>query len=369
MLIEHTTYLFRFNMESMMKRIILFCLLALPAYIINAADLVVAKEVTLDSKALNHKRQLLVSLPDSYQESDKKYPVIYLLHGQWDMLPAVATLDLISAKLPEFIVIGVQSKGLELKPIDGKSTPFERFLSEEIVPFVNGKYRAADYRILSGHSNSGRFVLDYWLKDKGTFSEYYAFSPSLEDGYISNRIKSFKNSEIQQLAPVVMTMANEGEHMQNPFNEIKHRLEYLPNLSIAIKKFPEQSHQSTKHPSLKFALETSFKGWEPTYEIKVGGLQGLKQHYKNLSSKFGFSVTPPANMLPRLVVYHVMSKDKNALNQVREHIKYAIKLSDENTSSLFEISDHFINNGEVDVGKVILNETCKIVRKNKRCPL
>ncbi|MBM7073303.1 esterase [Shewanella sp. 202IG2-18] len=352
-----------------MKRILLIGLLTLQAFIVNAADLVIAKEVKLDSKALSKNRQLYVSLPHGYESSDQRYPAIYLLHGQRDILPALATIDLISNQLPKFIVIGVQSRGKELKPIDGKTSPFERYLSEEVVPFVNSKYRIAPFSILSGHSNSGRFVLDFWLKNTKTFSQYYAFSASLDDGYISNKIEQLKNSELQKLAPVVITIADEGEHMQAPFNEIQKRLEFLPNLSIGIKKFPEQSHQSTKHPSMKFALETTFKGWEPSYETKISGVKMLKKHYKKLSSRFGFTVTPPENLIPRIIAYHAMSDDKNSSVQVGEHVKYTIELPNEDISNLIEIADYFSDNENPTAGKIILEEICKIDGSIKRCQL
>ena len=70
------------------------------------------------------------------------------------------------------------------------------------------------------------------------------------------------------------------------------------------KKFPEESHRTTKHPSLQFALRTTFAGWVPDYETKTGGLEGLKKHYQDLSNKFGFKVAIPTDMLQRLTAYY-----------------------------------------------------------------
>ena len=78
-------------------------------------------------------------------------------------LPAVSTIDLLENELPGFIIVGVESQGMELRPVEGQQTPLSQHLEKEVVPHVNKKYSVAPYRILSGHSNSGRFVLDRWL--------------------------------------------------------------------------------------------------------------------------------------------------------------------------------------------------------------
>jgi enterochelin esterase-like enzyme len=38
---------------------------------------------TLHSNSLNEDRNIMIGLPDGYEKNTKKYPVFYLLDGQW----------------------------------------------------------------------------------------------------------------------------------------------------------------------------------------------------------------------------------------------------------------------------------------------
>ena len=139
---------------------------------------------SISSKTLSAERSFYIKLPSSYaSNTTKDYPVLFVLHGQWDMLAAVATLDLLADEIPEFVTVGVDVRGRELRPGESgehkAATPFFQFLHRELVPHIRANYRTAPYEILSGHSNSGRFVMNAWMENGDFFSSYYSFSPSI----------------------------------------------------------------------------------------------------------------------------------------------------------------------------------------------
>lgn len=350
-------------------RILLFCLVVFCSQLASASDLVLAEQVKLKSTFLNEERNLLVSLPDDYEAGKATYPVIFLLHGQWDMLPALSTLDLLDGQLPDFIVVGVESKGMELRPNEGKVTPFANYLTREVVPYVNKHYDVAPLTILSGHSNSGRFVLDLWLSEQGPFSHYYAFSPSLEDGYIVNRLSAVPPESLQGKAPLTLTIANEGEHMQVPFETVAQSLIKLPKLSFFHEKFPDESHRSTKHPSMQFALQSTFNGWTPSNEVKHGGLEGLRKHYADLTDRFGFKVLIPIETLQRLTAHYAFSDADNADNHMKQYIAFTIEQSDEGADAIVEVADYLANNGYETAGSAVLQEVCGSARNHERCEI
>src|SRR5690606_7600860 len=121
-------------------KILFFSLVLFCSQLASASDLILAEQVKLKSTFLEEERNLLVKLPDAYEAGKAIYPVIYLLHGQWDMLSTLSTLDLLEDQLPNFIVIGIESKGVELRPDEGKTTKFANYLTEEVVPYVNKNY-------------------------------------------------------------------------------------------------------------------------------------------------------------------------------------------------------------------------------------
>jgi predicted alpha/beta superfamily hydrolase len=348
-------------------KIILLTLLILYSHLAAASGLILATEVIVDSKYLGEQRKLLVKLPDGYAEQSKIYPVLYVLHGQWDMLSTVSTIDLMSNQLPGFVVVGVESKGLELRPKDNEITPFAKFLSQEVLGFVEKNYAVASYNILSGHSNSGRFVLDLWLNNTHDFTEYYAFSPSLDDGYLKNKIAVLSQDSFDKLSPLKMTMADEGEHMQMPFNEITETLKSHMQERFSFTRFPKQSHNTTKHHSMQYALELSFASWVPSYETKVAGLNGLISHYKNLTQKYGFEVNVPIDTLQQLAAHYAISEKQNDGLNLKELVQFTLKQSEANSAALVEIADYLKNNGYEKAGENVFSEICKNVPTVNYC--
>ncbi len=346
-------------------RVLLYSFILLCSQLSIASDLMLAEEVKLPSNSLGEERKLLIKLPNTYHNDNNSYPVLYVLHGQWDMLSTLSTIDLLEGQVPNFIVVGIESKGKELSPENGKTTPFANFLAKEVVSYINENYRVAPYSILSGHSNSGRFVLDYWLSNNQDFSKYFAFSPSLDDGYIVDLVSKSNSEALKRKAPLTITIANEGEHMQTPFTELTEKLNNLLEGSFEFQKFPEQTHRTTKHPSMQYALQSTFIGWEPTYEVKISGLDGLKNHYTDLSNKFGFKVLVPKETLQRLTAHYAISD--NSTEELNKHIDFTINQTPEGIDSLFEISDYLSGNGYKEAGETIFNEICNQVKNNQRC--
>lgn|SRR5690554_4460954 len=350
-------------------KIIFFSLVLFFSQLACASDLVLAEQVKWKSTFLAEERNLLIKLPDAYEAGKAIYPVIYLLHGQWDMLSTLSTLDLMEDQLPDFIVIGVESKGMELKPDEGKATAFANYLTQEVVPYVNKHYDVAPLTILSGHSNAGRFVLDLWLANPGQFSQYYAFSPSLEDGYIVERLSKFPLESLQGKAPLTMTIANEGEHMQTPFETVTQYLSKQPKLSFFHRKFSEQSHRTTKHTSMQFALQSTFMGWTPSYEVQTGGLEGLKKHYAELTTRFGFKVEIPTETLQKLTAHYAISEQDDAAENLKRHIAFTIAQSSKGADALVEVADYLSNNGYETSGGAVLKGVCNHAKKHERCKI
>ncbi|MCL1139768.1 alpha/beta hydrolase [Shewanella pneumatophori] len=327
--------------------------------------MILAEQVKLESEVLEQQRDLLIKLPELYADTGKSYPVLYVLHGQWDMLPTLSVIDLLSEQVPNFIVVGIESRGSELKPNNGDLTAFGKFLIQELKPFIDKNYRTSSFSILSGHSNSGRFVLDSWLNGHADFSQYFAFSPSLDDEYIVKQVKQRSLSALKQTSPLIVTIANEGEHMQVAFSELNESLAKVSNSRYIFQSFPEQSHRTTKHSSMQFALKTTFSGWQPSYEIKVSGIDVLAKYYQDLSHRFGFQIDVPNGTLQRLVAHYATSENQQiALSQ---HVAFAVAQTAGGTDSMFEIADYLLTNNYQQAGQKVIEEICNQVSTHVRC--
>jgi enterochelin esterase-like enzyme len=136
-------------------------------------------------------RSVRVYLPPSYDREDardRRYPVVYLLHG-WpgsdDNWPhqgrAAATLDSLSVRgeIPELIAImpnghgvGMLGRSLWLNSFDGRSR-MEDFVAGDLVNWVDSTYRTipdAGHRAVVGLSDGGTGAFNLLMQHRDRFS-------------------------------------------------------------------------------------------------------------------------------------------------------------------------------------------------------
>ena len=353
-----------------MKHCLLILILIISFMSDCSEQLLYAEKLTFFSKVLNQQRDYYVHLPDSYATSNRHYPILYLLHGQWDMLPAVASIALLSNEIPEIIIVGVQSQGQELQPIKGeikRQTKLSKFLDIELIPHIKSRYRTAPYEILLGHSNAGRFVMNEWIRDGLAFSSYYAFSPSLDDNQIYDQLSKLTTKKFKQKSHLTMTLANEGEHMLKPFKKIKTILTNYKNKKSLSIHFPDETHSSTRHKSLMFALRNTFTGWQPSYETKISNFTNLKQHYDDFGKRFGFDAQIELELLQKLSVYFAMStKPEDALN-IKHVINYGLGLDRNNTNAFWEMANYLKEIDDLISARKIEENICKLQPDFNHC--
>jgi predicted alpha/beta superfamily hydrolase len=152
---------------------------------------------TLKSTKIGQQYDLLVSLPEDYATSGKRYPVLYVLDG-WHF-PLMAFLqgnNIYSERMPPVIIVNVSqgSSGdvMRLRARDftptktaeaagsGGAAAFLDFLEHDVIPFVDRTYRTdPSDRGLLGHSYGGLFAI-YCLEERPTlFQRIVAASPAM----------------------------------------------------------------------------------------------------------------------------------------------------------------------------------------------
>ncbi|MBT2135512.1 prolyl oligopeptidase family serine peptidase [Croceibacterium sp. LX-88] len=136
-------------------------------------------------------RDVYVFLPPSYDSSaNKRYPVVYFLHGYsvgadaYDGLAKFQeAVDAAAAAGNEMIVVMPDVYTKFKGAMFGASVTtgdFERYVAQDLVGYVDGHYRTiadADSRGLSGHSMGGYGTLKIAMKYPGVFSSIYAMAP------------------------------------------------------------------------------------------------------------------------------------------------------------------------------------------------
>jgi S-formylglutathione hydrolase FrmB len=147
---------------------------------------------TLHSKLLNQDLAYGLYLPPSYAKGDKKYPVLYFLHGlnenekRWSTRGETdLALDRMIAegKIGEFIVaVPYAATSFYTNAKGGRREPWEDYIVQEFIPAVEGANRVNATRAargISGISMGGYGALKIAMKHPEMFGSVSAHSPAL----------------------------------------------------------------------------------------------------------------------------------------------------------------------------------------------
>lgn len=149
----------------------------------------------LESNVLSEERTVVIQLPKSYAESpDKKYPIIYRLDGAANLVLMNAVLEDLQSQnaAPETIIVAIENtdRMRDLFPTvnhdpngpvgyGGGSAKFLSFITTELIPLVESKYRVHDFRVIAGGSAAGVFSLYALQKQPEVFDAVLAYSPAV----------------------------------------------------------------------------------------------------------------------------------------------------------------------------------------------
>ncbi len=170
----------------------------------KATPIQLGEALTVHSAILGEERAVRVALPDGYDASTERYPVFYLVDAQWNFNLTATAIHVLSANglIPPMIVVGIDTEAnreRDLLPaqdedrMGGGADATYRFLSAELIPFVEQAYRTQPYRLLAGTSYGGVFVMHAFMADPGRFGSYLVMSPAMRwnRGVMLKRVKAF----------------------------------------------------------------------------------------------------------------------------------------------------------------------------------
>lgn len=138
-------------------------------------------------------RDLIIYLPPSYYTSNKKYPVVYFLHGFQEAPSLIYNYyksfdsQMKKNENNEFIIVEpnannkLQGSFYTNSPVTGN---WEDYIVKDVVNFVDKKYRTmpnASSRGIAGFSMGGSGALNISLKHPDVFSAAYIMSPGTFD--------------------------------------------------------------------------------------------------------------------------------------------------------------------------------------------
>lgn len=183
---------------------------------------------------LHRYRRIWIYLPKDYQNSTKKYPVIYMQDGQNLFDQATSgygewgvdeILDSLSQKnVPESIIVGIDHGGEfrlnEYNPYDnekfgkGQGDAYVDFLVQTLKPYIDAQFRTlaqAKYTTIAGSSMGGLISMYAAAKYPNVFGNAGVFSPSF---WIAPKMYDFVHQQkIYQSRIYFVAGAHESEDM------------------------------------------------------------------------------------------------------------------------------------------------------------
>ena len=154
----------------------------------------IGEKIVIESEILNQNRDIFIRLPENYDISKEKYTVHYILDGEITFYgySGIVQIKSIAEQIPNAIVVGIPNvdRNFDMNPKENAGN-FLRFITNELIPKIDEKYRTNDSRILTGYSMAGNFVMHALFNGGNHFNMFLSGSPYRLDIFETNQTDPF----------------------------------------------------------------------------------------------------------------------------------------------------------------------------------
>jgi uncharacterized protein len=296
----------------------------------SSGDLVMAKNIKINSAVLGEERTVYISIPPGYSEAKESYPVLYVLDGWTGVIGLANNLaDFGLCRAMIVVVIEQVNPGRDLFPsqpkymrgfypakpwynikdgneselapkceICGQAEKYLTFIETELIPYVDKNYHTSPYRICSGHSMGGLCVTHAFLSHTNMFNSYIALSPPLywDDGLILRTAEEKLSGKDLKYKQMYFTIGEKEDPSTiadaHSFANVL-KLKASADLEWKLDYQVNEDHSSGAVNGIINGLRFIYDGWK--YDIdkmKAGGLIAIDDFYKKLTEKYGYEISP-----------------------------------------------------------------------------
>lgn len=243
----------------------------------------------LRSKILGETRELLVHVPE--RSKNARYPVIYVLDGRSNHLVAAAASSFLAnlGEMPEAIVVAVPNTNRmrDLTP----NANFLDFLTKELVPYIDARYRTQPMRVLVGHSLGGLFTTWAMAARPDAFRIWIALEPGLrwhERAVIADMQKLFaghRDLRVRYITVAEPSRSGWGADWDTVVAAAP------PNVMMKRIDIPGVAHAAIPYRGIYESLEAAFADYVADESAMT--VAALDAQYAALSREYGYNVAVP----------------------------------------------------------------------------
>ena len=315
---------------------------------------------SLYSNILQEQRDLWLELPESYDPSSPlQYPVVFVLDGGVQMKGLLTVYSYYQGHhLPDMILVGIANRtnrtrdlttsqittrnGGAVNEETGGAEKFTEFIQNELIPYVEKKYKASSYRTLIGHSYGGLFTVNTLINHGSLFDNYIAIDPSLD--WDDQKLLKQAMEKLQQenfkgkslfvsLGAGQLHMFDEKINLDNVMQdtseytlfgrsiiEFSNFASEQPQneLNFTYKYYPADYHWTVSLPTMTDGLVKQFEWYQLKSAAKYGDpetsleeiLKLIKEREKELNSHYGYESPPLAADLLNQAGYMYMQLEQ-----------------------------------------------------------
>jgi predicted alpha/beta superfamily hydrolase len=288
-----------------------------------AKNVVIGKMLTLQSKVLEMSANLKIALPEGYESSTSKYPVLYTFGDHFLMANGLLQPLYWDSSVPDLIVVSFANCRFDdftptkvaRAPQSGGADKLVKFFKKELVPFIDSHYRTQPYRIIFSGSWGGLFCTYALLTAPEVVNAAIACGPwliydnlelitvknnravlsngtYLDNFFMLKNTSSFLNRHTYSNNFLFYSSGNQPELV--PSIEVFTKLlkEHAPKeLEWVNEPLAEQGHTSLLPYTLYEGLKRLYASWKNIPEpVIMGGETELKNYINRLEKKFGYNI-------------------------------------------------------------------------------
>jgi predicted alpha/beta superfamily hydrolase len=333
--------------------LLLFFIVTQSAYAqdIVGNTIVLGRTDSIQSKILNEKRTIWVHLPAgaANKNNTSRYPVVYVLDGAEHFASVSGIIQYLSEAngnmfCPDMIVVGINNTDrtrdltptydafdYENKPTNSFKTSgggdrFTAFIEKELMPYIEGKYPTAPFRMLIGHSFGGLTAVNILVNHTELFNAYTIVDPSmwwdrnklLKQARDVLKTKNFAGKYVFMGIANTMPVEDDTLHAHHDTSATTNHIRSILNLADEFKANPgngltfnykyynDDNHNSspliTEYDAFRFLFsyyklpnETDAALFDANAKIDVAAI--IENHYSGVSKLMGYTVLPPEAIL------------------------------------------------------------------------
>ncbi len=283
-----------------------------------------ASTIRISSEILGEDRRVYIQLPDGYEGSNRRYPVLVILDGEWLFETARSTTRFFSEyramdiNMPPMIILGIENTDRDHDyvptedpkedpdfPTAGRADDFLDFLDRELFPYVDRTYRTATSRTIVGWSFGGLFAMYSAVARPELFDGYLCVSPAI--WWDSDLIyELYHDVSFERPKRMVITLGSyeEGGSVATSTKRILSRFAEDPvqGLQLTHFEFERVGHSWGIPAAFDKGLRQLFAVYLPPDSVVAHGEEEVTRYYRDLSESWGFEVDPPAPVMISLAL-------------------------------------------------------------------